>query len=64
MFALVPCGYVLGHWPAHDLPGIQVDDNRQVQPTLLGMDISDVANISLISVLYGKIPIQEIIRNR
>jgi hypothetical protein len=55
---------MLGHWPAHDLPGIQVDDNGQVQPTLLGTELSDIANINLINLLYGKIPIQQIIRNR
>jgi hypothetical protein len=46
------------------LAWIQVDDNCQAQPTLLGTDSGDVANISLISLWYGKIPIQQVIRSR
>ena len=50
--------HVLCHWPTAYLPGIQVNDDRQIQPAFPGMDVGDVADIDLIGMCYRELASQ------
>jgi len=53
-----------GHSPLDDLAGKQIHDDRQIQPALLGGEIRDVTAPHAIGHGHGKLPIQEIGRDR
>ena len=46
--------------PADNAPGMQVQDNGQIQPTFSGPDIADVASPFLVWCVCGEVTIQQV----
>jgi hypothetical protein len=52
------------HRPANDLARVQVDDHRQVQPTLLRPHVGDVTGVDMVGGVDRKIPLQAVLKHR
>lgn len=52
------------HAPPDDLAAIQVENNRQIQPTLFGLDIGDVASPHRIRLHWLEVAIEQVRHNR
>ena len=52
------------HAPPDDLAAIQVENNHQIQPTLFGLDIGDVASPHRIRLHRLEVAIKQVRRNR
>ena len=52
------------HRPTHDGAGIQVHDHRQIQPALVGPDVTDIADPFLIRRLSVEVLLEQIRRDR
>jgi hypothetical protein len=48
---------VLPHRPADHLARIQVDDHRQVQPSLLGPHVLNITGVGLVRGIDPKVPL-------
>src|SRR5882672_1563680 len=57
-------GHPLAHRPADNLPGVQIENYRQVQPTLGRRDVRDVSRPHLIRALGRKVLLQSVRRHR
>ena len=51
------------HRPANHVTGEEIDNHRQIQPALLGADISNIGDPDLIGPDNGKLPLHTIRRN-
>ena len=54
----------IAHGPADDLPGMQIDDGRQIQPALPGWNKRGVGHPGTIRLFRRKPPIQNILGHR
>ena len=55
--------HTIADGPANDAPGMQIKDDGEVKPALLGPDIADVTGPFLVRVLCGEVPIQQVRRD-
>ena len=51
---------IIFHAPANDLPGEQVQDNRQIQPAFVGADICEIRDPRLVLALNLELTIQRV----
>lgn len=50
----------VAYGPPNDPPGMQVEDDRQVEPALLGPDMADVASPFTVWPIRREVPVQKI----
>jgi len=49
--------------PTNDTPGMQIEDDRQVEPGLSGPHIADVTGPLLVRLIGTEIPVQKVRRD-
>ena len=49
--------------PADDTPGMQVEDDRQIQPPLAGPDVTDITRPFLVGFLSDEVLLQQVRRD-
>lgn len=49
--------------PANDTPGMQIEDDRQVEPAFSGPDIADVARPFPVWLICTEVPVQKVRRD-
>ena len=53
----------VAHRPANDTPGMQIEDDRQVEPAFSGPHIADVTGPLLVRLICMEIPVQKVRRD-
>ena len=53
----------VAHRPANDTPGMQIEDDRQVEPAFSGPHIADVTGPLLVRLICMEIPVQQVWRD-
>ena len=56
--------HVVLHAPAHHLPTEQVNDGRQVHPTIISGDVGDVADTDFVGLGKAERAVEQVWRNR
>ena len=55
--------HAIGHGPANDAPGIEVNDHGKVQPTLTSPDVADITSLFLVGWGCVEVAVQQIWRD-
>ena len=54
----------IGHGPAHNLSGVEILNNGQIEPALFGLDVCDVGDPGLVLSRRGKVPVHDVLSDR